>query len=1286
MIPKRQPTRPTTTRSAPPAASETEARPTNGPRPATYELIERVTSLQLKMAPLEVLADSVIGPLLDAFTAPAGGLMLYHSEDSSLRLTASRGLSTVGREHLALLRGGAAGGWEIPLHGLLNRKAYIIERPHEHPFVPELVERDEAKSPVNLACIPLYRGQLPVGVLLIIADRRPVTNTEVMTHVLVYDVLALALDAGLRARGEPPMPLPERDVAALECEEWTDPRDAARTLEQELALIADERFELAERVGVLEAAHAEARGLLTAQKTLHRELVESERAEATRKIAELEQSMADEVARARRIAEQARANERASLDEQLALERNAAATTIRALESTLADREAAFGGALQKLQTALQEREAALAERDARLSDLGGERDRVRQAASEAGDVVRGLHDEIESIKAAQAAAESEHTRAFAEAQTAFERQLAELTIEHRRALERVETSHGGAVGELRTAEQRGSELAAELAAVREEAQGLRAERSQVLAALDAPGVEPATAVRALHHQVAASKREIHERTTALGELERRLMSEMEAAEQRLSTQRREFHEVHASHERELDELGATHRNALEEVRAAARREAEHAEAAQRAQIAEIQADAQHKVELERFDAQQRLDALRLESREALDGARGAHAESAARAAAAEARVEVLLEELTTVRAEAARLTEERAHVLAAVDDPSAEPATVIRALRDQVAGLEGQVALVAAERSAIERQLAAEAQAAETRVGEMAAATEARVTELRSVAQTSLEDARRAAETTLAELRAALGERDAQLASHEQTLSALADDRDQTRRMAVDASDALRRSQAEAERVRVELGNSEDAVREARAQAAAHAARLDELEREHRVVRDELGRLHEERARVLAAVDGEGTDTAGAEPVAVIRALREQTVTLEAQVGALTEDRDAAMERIGAERGTLEAKLAAVERERATAEAQRGEQTGRIAALERDLIRSEEMLASARRQLEAASERARAYTATERVASTPAPSTSSPAAAPVEPSLARAPLAVVTPIAEALAPPLAPMSVGVAPAVPSIEVLSPPPAPVVDAGKHQILEADPLVRERVATALAAELPADTTSNLFVANLLSALPDGLSEVAAAVESGSTLVTYVAANGRSRILGSVRCFTSGLEPEAIVAAVAKLGAQRRLISLSEDVDGLIPLKTALSKGGHSISMACDPKQALDLLGMLTPDAVLVDIRSAAGNAAQFLEALALENGRTPVYLVCGDAPEATLRSALEPLLRPAPLDASQLAKVCQTILTPPTPEATPRNAQSRVVRPIDRKTPPVAATRKPVPRRVLTKRR
>ncbi len=1263
MIPKRQANRPTPrTLPSNSIAAEDETRPTTGPRPVTYELIERVTSLQLKMAPLDVLADAIVEPLLDAFAAPSGGLLLYHSDDSSLRLTASRGLSAHGREQLASLRAGAAGGWEIPLHGLMNRKAYIIERPHEHPFVPELIERDEARPPANLACIPLYRGQLPVGVLLLIADRRPVTNAEVMTHVLVYDVLALALDAGLRARGEAPAPLPEAVVAELTCDEWADPRDTARSLQHELALVTSERIELGERVAALESAHSEARGLLAAQKTLHRDLLEAERAEAARRIAELERTTAEELARARQVAEHARSGERAGFDEQLAQERSAAATTIRELERTLADREAAFAGAVQKLQTALQERETVLAERERQLGELGGERDRVQQAAADVGGVVRGLQAEIERLKAAQVAAESDRHRTFDETQAAFERQLAEVTTEHRRQLERAETAHATAVAEVRAAERQSDELGHELAAMREEAAGLRAERSQVLATLDAPGVEPATAVRALRERMVALQIELDELGTARGELERQLIAETQAAEARQSQQRREFHEVHAAHERAMDDLVAEHRHALEEARVIARRDLEHAETAARAQLSEAQDEAQRKLEQERFEAQQRIDTFRIETRQQLDDAREAFAEAAARATAAETRADGLADELAAVRTEVARLSEERAHVLAAVDDPSAEPATVIRALRDQVAGLESQVGMLATERTALERRNAAEAQAAESRIAELQATVETRLAEARAAAQVSLDDARWAAETTLAEVRAALAERDALVAARDHALSELVQDRDQNRRAAIENGDALRRSQGEAERVRAELANVEASEREARMHAAASAERLLELDRELGTARTELGRLHEERARVLAVVDDAGT-----EPVAVIRALREQAAALEVQVRALAGERTVLTERMAAERAALETRLHAVEQDRAAAEEQRAEQTTRIAALERDLIRSDEMLASARRQLDAAVERAR----TETRAVPAAPS------APAAPASA----AATTVAAPAPARPVAP-AVEVAASLPRIEVLSPPPAPVIESAGHRILEADPLVRERVAAALAAELP-DPASPLFVVNLLSAMPDRLHELDAAVSDGVTPVSYAAEAGRSRVLGSIHCFSTPPTPETLAAAVAKLGAQRRLISLSDDVDGLIPLKGVLSKAGHSISMACDTKQAIDLLGMLTPDAVLVDLRSAPEAAVPFLDALALENGRTPVFLVCGDDPGSTLRRAIAPLLRPTPLDATALAKACQTIIAPPAPEAAARNAAGPRVRPIDRsKTAAAVATRKPLPRRIL----
>src|SRR5262245_37061070 len=114
----------------PPKAAAPVADPkrsATGPRPTTIRLIERITELQMRQVPLETFAAEVVPLLLDAFDAPAGALLLYGCESETLALLDSRGLSAAGRERLMALRRGAADSWEIPLHGLLNRKAYIIE-------------------------------------------------------------------------------------------------------------------------------------------------------------------------------------------------------------------------------------------------------------------------------------------------------------------------------------------------------------------------------------------------------------------------------------------------------------------------------------------------------------------------------------------------------------------------------------------------------------------------------------------------------------------------------------------------------------------------------------------------------------------------------------------------------------------------------------------------------------------------------------------------------------------------------------------------------------------------------------------------------------------------------------------------------------------------------------------------------------------------------------------------------------------------------------------------------
>jgi DNA-binding NarL/FixJ family response regulator len=85
------------------------------------------------------------------------------------------------------------------------------------------------------------------------------------------------------------------------------------------------------------------------------------------------------------------------------------------------------------------------------------------------------------------------------------------------------------------------------------------------------------------------------------------------------------------------------------------------------------------------------------------------------------------------------------------------------------------------------------------------------------------------------------------------------------------------------------------------------------------------------------------------------------------------------------------------------------------------------------------------------------------------------------------------------------------------------------------------------------------------------------------------------------------------------------------------------MACDEKQALDLLAILRPDTVLVDVRGAGAPSVEFLNALGPESGRVLTLLVHGDPSGATLASLAERMLRPNALDVNELVKVCRNAL-------------------------------------------
>jgi hypothetical protein len=252
---------------------------------------------------------------------------------------------------------------------------------------------------------------------------------------------------------------------------------------------------------------------------------------------------------------------------------------------------------------------------------------------------------------------------------------------------------------------------------------------------------------------------------------------------------------------------------------------------------------------------------------------------------------------------------------------------------------------------------------------------------------------------------------------------------------------------------------------------------------------------------------------------------------------------------------------------------------------------------------------------------------------------------------------------------------------PEQQAGAHRILEADGERRRAIAAALETLAPVEER-RLLVANLLSAVPTGLEGLAAAARSGGLVVGYAAdVNGMSRVLGAVRCYADPPDAAEASSAMAALprGA-RRIITLSEDVDAFHAAKGAWTKAGHSVSMACDAKQALDLMTIVTPDAVLVDVRSAPESAAEFISALAPEGGGVMLLLVYGARSGDALKRVLQRLLRPAALGVADLVRVCETVLQG---QPTPAAAAARPVRALER---PKVAPRKTVARRILPQRR
>src|SRR5579885_2298800 len=86
-----------------------------------------------------------------------------------------------------------------------------------------------------------------------------------------------------------------------------------------------------------------------------------------------------------------------------------------------------------------------------------------------------------------------------------------------------------------------------------------------------------------------------------------------------------------------------------------------------------------------------------------------------------------------------------------------------------------------------------------------------------------------------------------------------------------------------------------------------------------------------------------------------------------------------------------------------------------------------------------------------------------------------------------------------------------------------------------------------------------------------------------ATDRGILLGMIEPALHPVDPEAILAALGAFVTRGgRAITVGGEVDGFMSLRPALSCQGISVTMAWDAKQVLDLLPVVRPQAVVVDL--------------------------------------------------------------------------------------------------------
>jgi len=128
---------------------------------------------------------------------------------------------------------------------------------------------------------------------------------------------------------------------------------------------------------------------------------------------------------------------------------------------------------------------------------------------------------------------------------------------------------------------------------------------------------------------------------------------------------------------------------------------------------------------------------------------------------------------------------------------------------------------------------------------------------------------------------------------------------------------------------------------------------------------------------------------------------------------------------------------------------------------------------------------------------------------------------------------------------------------------------------------------------------------------------------------------------------------------RVVTAGADVDGLISLRQALGRLGVSVSMAWDAKQAREMLGVVRPHAVVVDMSMPKRDGCAIVAAVAALDPVPLIVVVTSAGDPAVDFSAL---LADPPRDTiiRRLAQVVE-VLAGTTDETLPRVGQKSITK-------------------------